>query len=336
MPLGCVGRDTNCTTPPNASLLYKLDPPSCEISTSEIASAGTRSQYTHSPNGSFSGTPSSSTSARLAPFAPSPRNETPCVVGFAVRLLDRRNKLNPGTCRRSSSSCSAGVFCKSSRVNCTSLAGTSLSSVAARYAVTCTCWLAAAGVSTISTCSTACPSGHRHACSIFRNPIAVTDKVPAAPATFSNANAPPASVTTEAENNPARTSTCAPTTTAPLESRTTPSTRPATPAFCAPALTAASKISANVPPANTRSARRVVPREILVNKVKPALPQRRYTPLFQHRRTRIISQRRNSKSSKTAARAEVLPAPPLCYRVPQSAWLHFRRKWHGDGFAASQ
>src|SRR5580693_5310352 len=115
MPLGCVGRETNCTTPPNASLPYKLDPPSCEISTSEIDSAGTRSQYTHPPKGSFSGMPSSSTSARLAPLAPNPRRETPCVVGFAVRLLDRRYKLNPGTWRRSSSSRSAGVSCKSSR-----------------------------------------------------------------------------------------------------------------------------------------------------------------------------------------------------------------------------
>src|SRR3984957_12230644 len=98
MTPGCVGRETNCTTPPNASLPYRLDPPSCEISTSEIDSTGTRSQYTHPPNGSFSGMPSSSTSARLEPFAPNPRNETPRVGGFAVRLLDRRNKLKPGTC----------------------------------------------------------------------------------------------------------------------------------------------------------------------------------------------------------------------------------------------
>ncbi len=39
------------------------------------------------------GTPSTSTSARLAPLAPSPRSETPCDVGFAVWLPERRSKL---------------------------------------------------------------------------------------------------------------------------------------------------------------------------------------------------------------------------------------------------
>ncbi len=37
------------------------------------------------------GTPSTSTNARLAPLAPSPRNETPCEVGFAVWLPERRS-----------------------------------------------------------------------------------------------------------------------------------------------------------------------------------------------------------------------------------------------------
>ena len=35
------------------------------------------------------------TKARLAPLDPMPRNETPCVVGFAVRLLLRRNSSKP-------------------------------------------------------------------------------------------------------------------------------------------------------------------------------------------------------------------------------------------------
>ena len=42
------------------------------------------------PKGSFSGTPSSRTSAREAPLPPTPRSDAPCVVGFAVRLSDLR------------------------------------------------------------------------------------------------------------------------------------------------------------------------------------------------------------------------------------------------------
>ena len=40
---------------------------------------------------------------RLVALAPTPRSDTPCEEGFAKRLLDRRNVLNPGICRSTSS-----------------------------------------------------------------------------------------------------------------------------------------------------------------------------------------------------------------------------------------
>ena len=55
--------------------------------------------------------------ARLVAVPPRPRSETPIVEGFAVRLLVRRNRLKPGTCRSASSSVSAGVACRSSCVS---------------------------------------------------------------------------------------------------------------------------------------------------------------------------------------------------------------------------
>src|SRR6267378_327470 len=47
--------------------------------------------------------PSQSSSVRLAPVDPMPRSETPCVVGFATTLEERRNRVKPGTLRRRSS-----------------------------------------------------------------------------------------------------------------------------------------------------------------------------------------------------------------------------------------
>ena len=71
-------------------------------------SSGTRVQYTQPPNGSLNGTPSSSTSVRLTPLGPMPRSDTPCVVGCDDRLLVRRNRLNVGICRSTSSATTAG------------------------------------------------------------------------------------------------------------------------------------------------------------------------------------------------------------------------------------
>jgi len=47
---------------------------------------------------------------------PIPRRETPWVVGFAVRLPSRRNRLNPGTESRASSTVSAGLVLQGVRV----------------------------------------------------------------------------------------------------------------------------------------------------------------------------------------------------------------------------
>lgn len=69
--------------------------------------------------------PSSSTSAREAPLAPIPRSETPCEVGLAVRLPERRKSVNPGTCRSASSVVAAAVVVRAWRVITTTLAGVS-------------------------------------------------------------------------------------------------------------------------------------------------------------------------------------------------------------------
>ena len=58
---------------------------------------------TQPPNGSFSGTPSSSTSVRPAPDGAMALSEIPCVVGLAAALLVRRNSDTAGTDRNASS-----------------------------------------------------------------------------------------------------------------------------------------------------------------------------------------------------------------------------------------
>ena len=78
-----------------------------------MAACGTRSQYTQPPNGSLSGAPSASTSARLAPDADTPRRDAPCAVGFAVRDDVRRNRPKPGTLRSASSSAGDAASCRS-------------------------------------------------------------------------------------------------------------------------------------------------------------------------------------------------------------------------------
>ncbi len=88
------------TTPPSAPPPYTSDAPPPKTSTLPMLTRGTCVQYTQPPNGSFIGMPSSNTVARLAPFAPTPRNDTPWVVGFANRLPERRKSENPGACRR--------------------------------------------------------------------------------------------------------------------------------------------------------------------------------------------------------------------------------------------
>src|ERR1035437_2636651 len=69
--------------------------------------------------------PSHKTSVRLAPEDPRPRSETPCVVGLATRLDERRNRLKPGTERRRSSRLTPGVCCRSEASRVETLAGVS-------------------------------------------------------------------------------------------------------------------------------------------------------------------------------------------------------------------
>ena len=97
---------------------------------------GVRSQYTQPPNGSFSGMPSCNTRTRPAPFAPSPRADGPCVVGLAIKLLLRRNKVNPGTCLSASSSVGAVRMSKSRAVKSMVLVALSATRVGCRSAMT--------------------------------------------------------------------------------------------------------------------------------------------------------------------------------------------------------
>src|SRR5947207_10658620 len=87
-------------TPPKASFPYKFEAPPRSTSTRSTANRGTRFQYTQPPKASLSGIPSSSTRARLAPLAPTPRRETPCEVGLATRLFERSEERRVGKERR--------------------------------------------------------------------------------------------------------------------------------------------------------------------------------------------------------------------------------------------
>src|SRR2546423_13276643 len=78
--------------------------------------------------------PSFSTTARLAPDAPTPRRLTPCDVGFDVRLLVRRKSVKPGTCLSKSSSVSAAVVERASGEKTVRVDGVSLRRAAARSA----------------------------------------------------------------------------------------------------------------------------------------------------------------------------------------------------------
>ncbi len=96
------------------------------------------------------GTPSTSTSARLAPLAPSPRSETPCDVGFAVWLPERRSKLKPGTWRSLSSvvsgpHCSSCLSVTTTASGCASTLSTPVGRIEVRVAVTSRLCCTAAG-----------------------------------------------------------------------------------------------------------------------------------------------------------------------------------------------
>ena len=79
-----------------------------------------------------------------------PRSDTPCAVGCATRLLVRRNRLNVGTCRSTSSAISAGDASIASLVTTLTLAGTSPSRCSVRVGVTVTVSSRLAGASVTS------------------------------------------------------------------------------------------------------------------------------------------------------------------------------------------
>ena len=66
-------------------------------------------------NGSTIGTPSSSTKVRAAAFPPRLRKVTPCAVGLAERLSDRRNSCNPATVCNASSNRPEGLSISAAR-----------------------------------------------------------------------------------------------------------------------------------------------------------------------------------------------------------------------------
>src|SRR5215472_13087119 len=101
-----------------------------------MALRGTRSQNTQPPKASFKGMPSSRTSTRLAPLAPTPLAVAPRVVGFAVRLLLRRKRVNPGIWRNPSSSVRTAWLFNSAGVSATMLAAVSAIWVGVRSPVT--------------------------------------------------------------------------------------------------------------------------------------------------------------------------------------------------------
>ncbi len=106
----------------------------------------------HIPMLVFKGKPSLSTRARLAPLAPRPRRETPCAVGLAVRLVVRRNRLNPGTWRRMSSVRNAAVAPRSWADRIVTLVAFSMTRTPVRLAATVTCSAAVAGSRVICRC----------------------------------------------------------------------------------------------------------------------------------------------------------------------------------------
>ena len=134
-------------TPPAASAPYRSLAPPRTTSTLSMATCGTRSQLTQPPKGSLSGTPSASTRVRLAPEADSPRNVTPCVVGFAMRDGVRRKSEKPGVSRNTSSSVPAAATSRSRRESTVASAGRSAPRTGRRPAVTVTCSVRAAGSS---------------------------------------------------------------------------------------------------------------------------------------------------------------------------------------------
>src|SRR5688572_26749499 len=143
--------------PPSAALPQAVAPPPRTSSAPARASRGTLLQATQPPNGSLSGTPSSSTSERLAPLGPRPRSETPCAVGLALRLSLRRKRLKAGRARRVPSSVVTGVVRSVSAATRVAANGTCSGGSAVRAALTTTF-----GSATVWALSAAVPARRGH------------------------------------------------------------------------------------------------------------------------------------------------------------------------------
>ena len=117
--------------------IQSLAPP-LTTSTRSMAAAGMRLQYTQPPNGSLSGVPSASTSARLAPDADSPRSPAPCVVGLDDLEVVRRNRLKPGVVFNASSNGAGGIEARSAAVRIAIGAAGDVRALSVRVAVTTT------------------------------------------------------------------------------------------------------------------------------------------------------------------------------------------------------
>src|ERR1022692_1118621 len=169
--------------------------------------------------------PSARTSARLAPLAPSPRNDTPCDVGLAVWLPERRNSEKPAALRNLSSVASAPHCCNCVELTftasgCASTSPTSVGRMAVRVAVTSRLCCTAAGTSVIvSWFAPAC-----HAVVLVAKPDALTTRVPLVAVTPVKRKLPSACVVRLISCPSARSRTCAWAITAPLRSLTTPRT----------------------------------------------------------------------------------------------------------------
>jgi hypothetical protein len=209
----------SCTTPAIAWCPYSSpEPPPRTTSIRSIAVTGTRFQYTQPPNGSFSGTPSASTRARLAPEAARPRRPAPCVVGLATRDEDRRNREKPGTARNASSTSSEPPVSSDAPLTTEAALAVSARREAERPAVTVRVSDRPAGRRTIRSEG----AGSMTVWSCVSKPSARARSVTASASTHRR-NRPSAPVRPSA--SPADTS--APATAAPVRSTTTPrSSRP--------------------------------------------------------------------------------------------------------------
>src|SRR6185437_8485021 len=147
-----------------------------------------------------------------------PRSETPCDLGFAVRLAERRKRANPGTWRSMSSTVKAGVEATSFSERNTVLPGASERRSCVRLAETITCSLAAEGLRTMSSG----PLVELQLICAVVNPGAEAAMVPALAATLSNVNLPLSSVFTLTVNVPLWNVTSACCTAAPEASWTVP------------------------------------------------------------------------------------------------------------------